>query len=877
MSGQAKTLVVIDGKSVLYRGYYAMGDLATPEGKPTGATYGFAMMGLRILKEFDPDYVVVAWDKSKTNIRARQQLYEEYKANRKPMPEDLRAQLEDVRRLCDAFGWPLLEVDDFEADDIMGTLAVQAKAQGIDSILVTSDFDVLQLLNHHTQVCALKRGLTQTILYDADRLQKEYGLTPEQFVDYKALRGDPSDNIPGVQGVGDKTATQLIQEYGSLDAVYEHVDDIGGAVSKKLETDRDMAFLSRDLIQLSLEAPVTFDEVAARAQESDSEAVSAIFDELQFRRLYEDLPDYMRRSTPSLFTSGDNGKYENWQVEPIKTPEQLQDVLGEEVVFYSIIEYNDETKLADVTEVVLSSETGKAYQVIDQSVFEKLPEMLSGRTVVGFGLWNDLRAWGPLPEASYFDVALAAFLLNPLEDIKDIYEAAARELGTDDRTFDEAFAKSPLEWRVVSMKAAVLWELYQRRKKELPQYPQLQKLATDVEFPLLPVIARMERRGIKLDVDYLKRMSEDFAGRIAELGQAIYREAGQEFNINSPQQLQTVLFDKLQLDTTNIKKTKTGYSTGASELDKLRGLHPIIDLITHYRELTKLHNTYIEALPKLVDANNRLHTTFTQTVTQTGRLSSVHPNLQNIPVRTEEGKAIRQAFVAEEGCTLVQADYSQFELRLAAALSGDEHMLDAFNSGEDIHTKTAAELYDVAQPDVTKKQRYNAKTVNFGVMYGMSPHGLSVATGMGRDDAKAFIDRYFELRSGLVEYLDSLKRQAREEGYVETWFGRRRPMPDIHSSNFAVRSAAERAAINMPIQGTEADLMKMAMIEIDTRLEEQCYQILQIHDSILVECPDEKAGRVAELLKGIMGQTPPKELSVAFDVETSTGKHWGEL
>lgn len=874
---EAKKLVVIDGKSVLYRGYYAMGDLATPEGKPTGATYGFAMMGLRILKEFDPDYVVVAWDKSKTNIRARQQLYEEYKANRKPMPEDLHAQLEDVRRLCDVFGWPLLEVDDFEADDIMGTLAVQAKAQGIDSILVTSDLDVLQLLNHHTRVCALKRGLTQTVLYDADKLQEEYGLTPEQFVDYKALRGDPSDNIPGVQGVGDKTATQLIQKYGSLDVVYEHVDNIGGAVSKKLEAGRDMAFLSRDLIQLSLEAPVTFDEVAARAQESDPEAVSAIFDELQFRRLYEDLPDYMRRSTPSLFTSGDNGEYENWQVEQIKTPEQLQDVLGEEVVFYSIIEHNDETKLADVTEVVLSSETGKAYQVIDQSVLEKLPEMLSGRTVVGFGLWNDLRAWGPLPGVSYFDVALAAFLLNPLEDIKSIYEAAARELGTDDRTFDEAFAKSPLELRVVSMKAAVLWELYQRRKKELKQYPQLQKLATDVEFPLLPVIARMERRGIKLDVDHLKRMSEDFAGRIAELEQAIYTEAGQEFNINSPQQLQTILFDKLQLDTTNIKKTKTGYSTGASELDKLRGLHPIVDLITHYRELTKLHNTYIEALPKLVDSNNRLHTTFTQTVTQTGRLSSVHPNLQNIPVRTEEGKAIRQAFVAEEGFTLAQADYSQFELRLAAALSGDEHMLDAFNSGEDIHTKTAAELYDVAQSDVTKEQRYNAKTVNFGVMYGMSPHGLSVATGMSREDAKAFIDRYFELRSGLVEYLDSLKHQAREEGYVETWFGRRRPMPDIHSSNFAVRSAAERAAINMPIQGTEADLMKMAMIEIDTRLEEQCYQILQIHDSILVECPDGKAGRVTELLKDIMEQTPPKELAVAFDVETSTGKHWGEL
>ncbi len=854
MNGKNKTLVVIDGKSVLYRGYYAMGNLATPEGKPTGATYGFAMMGLRILKEFNPDYVVVAWDKSKTNIRARQQLYEEYKANRKPMPEDLQEQIPDVRRLCEAFGWPMLEIDDYEADDIMGTLAVQAREKDIDTILVTSDLDVLQLLNHHTKVCALKRGLTHTVIYDESSFKEEYDMTPQQFVDYKALRGDPSDNIPGISGIGDKTARQLIQKYGSLETIYEQLEDIGGAAAKKLEEDRDMAFLSRQLIKLSLEVPVEFDDVASHVDVTNPEAVDAIFEELSFHRLRSELPKNMQQKQ-TLFD----------QAAPESTPSEQQKIT---VTRKSAQKFGTEPTVVFTlhTYAVVSTDKQQCHVV----PVSELPKDLN---IIGYHTKEDLKR---LPEgtAVVFDVMVAAFLLNPLLRQQELSSLAKQELGI---TVPQFTRTDELDDEAIQTVVYVLWQLYERYQGQLDELPKVKSVAYDIEWPLLPVLSRMEERGVKLDVEYLRTMSRDFGERITELENKIYEHAGQQFNINSPHQLQTVLFDKLLLPTGDIKRTKTGYSTGAAELEKLRGLHPIIDLISHHRELTKLKSTYIDALPKLVDENNRLHTTFTQTVAQTGRLSSLNPNLQNIPVRTEEGKAIRTAFIAEKGDTLVQADYSQFELRLAAALSGDTAMLEAFNGGVDIHAQTAAELYGVALNEVTKQQRYNAKTVNFGVMYGMSPHGLSVNTGMSREDAKAFIDRYFELRQGLLEYLDSLKRQAREGGYVETWFGRRRPMPDIHSSNFAVRSAAERAAINMPIQGTEADIMKLAMIEVDNQLDNTCWQILQIHDSILVECPEEKAETTARLLKSIMEKTPPKELPVALDVETSTGKHWGEL
>lgn len=872
--GEQKTLVVIDGKSVLYRGYYAMGNLATPQGRSTGASYGFAMMGLRILKEFDPDYIVVAWDKSKTNIRARQQRYAEYKANRQPMPQDLREQIDDVRALCDAFGWPLLEIDDFEADDIMGTLAVQAKEKGIDSILVTSDLDVLQLVNHHTKTCALKRGLTQTVLYDEATFEDEFGMSPQQFVDYKALRGDPSDNIPGVKGVGDKTARKLIQEYGSLEKIYESLDDIGGAAATKLREDQDMAFLSRDLVTLSLEVPIEFDEVAANAHVADPAAVKQLFDELNFRRLTQDLPAWMQ-SEQQLFdqqsaavTAPDTADIKITTIQSARDLLELPD--SKTLMVFASLDQGQEPPV--VTELLLSPSQDEVYRWPQPQAVSETEEMFRRRTVAGYDLKPLLRGL-KLPEPSgWWDMKIAEFLLDPLQRLETLAEVLEHKYGYNLVIGGE----EPLSEESLKRLVPALWQLQHDQAAAFEHTPKLQEILQTIEMPLLPVIARMEDCGIKLNTQYLKTMSDDFAGRIGQLQADIYQEAGQEFNINSPQQLQAVLFDTLQLSTADIKKTKTGYSTGASELEKLRGLHPIIDKISHYRELTKLKSTYIDALPKLVAEDGRLHTTFTQTVAQTGRLSSLHPNLQNIPVRTEEGRAIRQAFVAEDGNALVQADYSQFELRLAAALSGDEHMLAAFNAGEDIHTKTAAELYGIEQSDVTKEQRYNAKAVNFGVMYGMSAHGLSVATSMSREEAAQFIATYFQLRPKLWEYLEGLKHQAKTDGYVETMFGRRRPMPDIHATNFAVRAAAERAAMNMPIQGTEADLMKLAMIQIDRQLSDQAWQILQIHDSIIVECSQEEASSVAKILQEIM-EGVAEDLPVKLEVDTAIGSHWGEL
>ncbi len=843
-----KKLVIIDGKSVLYRGYYAMMHLANREGKPTGGTYGFAMMSLRILNELTPDYVIVAWDISKTNTGSRRKLYKEYKAHRKPMPDDLRAQIPDVRRLCEAFSWPFIEVDQYEADDVMGALREQAKEKDIDVVLVTSDLDTLQLVNGHTRVLALKRGLSETVEYDEKKLKEEYGMTPTQFIDYKALRGDPSDNIPGVAGVGDKTARTLIDEYGTLDGVYEHIDTIKGATQKKLRENQEMAYLSRELVEIICDIPVTLDLAKAQVEDCNPTAIDELFTELGFRRLRSALPEWMRPQQ-DLFT-GNTAEPEfkpSEVVEADKAPQMSRAVV---------------VALGD--KALISSDPDKAFLVPIESV--------EVSRIIGYHTKEDLHRLGEV-ESVEFDVMIAAFVLNPLLRQQDLSALAGDELGLD---IDDFVRRDDVELTTMGLWVSAIWRLHDIYCSRLEDFPKLQTVLKDIEWPILPVLTRIERRGMKLDANYLKVMSKDFNGRINELKEKIFSEAGEEFNINSPKQLQVILFERLGLDHTGIKKTKTGYSTGASELEKLRDLHPIIDLISQYRELSKLKSTYIDALPKLIGSDGRVHTTLTQTIAQTGRLSSLSPNLQNIPVRSEEGRAIRKAFTAEKKNLLISADYSQFELRLAAALSGDNQMIDAFNAGKDIHIQTAAELYGVSLENVSKQQRYNAKAVNFGVMYGMSAHGLAIATDMTREEAATFIETYFSLRPQLYQYLENLKVQAREKGYVETFYGRRRPMPDIHSSNFAVRNAAQRAAMNMPIQGTEADIMKLAMIEVDRTLDDDCWQIMQVHDSIIVEAPEAKTDSVSDSLRHIMLSIAP-DIGVKLEVDIETGSNWGDL
>lgn len=837
-----KRLAIIDGKSVFYRGYYAMPNLSMGDGTPTGGVYGFAALSLELIKKLKPDYVCVAWDKPKTNIRKRKELYAEYKAGRKPAPPDFYAQIPMLHELLEAFSWPLYELDDYEADDIMGTLAKQAAEQGIETCLITSDLDLLQCTGPLTHIYALKKGFSNIELFNPESFEEKYEIRVDQFLDLKALKGDSSDNIPGVPGIGEKTGIQLLKAYETLDGVYENLWEIKDSTRRKLEAGKESAYLSKKIAEIWCDAPLELDLKATDVHDLDKLKLKTLLTKLEFRSLLRSLPEGMR--TAETVASDDPALTD---ITPVKL-----------VPFKELPANTDKVVVWQADEkMYLSWDRQSAAEVATDTLFDVLKNtsLIAHRakqllkTMLNVGATD-------LPQVLH-DTEHAAFLLDPLRK--------SRELG-DLAGIDE---NDPL------LAVAALWQLYDEQSAKLDDLPKLASVARDVDFALMPVLARMEIRGIILDTAFLARMNKDLIRDIDAVKTEMFELVGDEFNIGSPAQLAEVLFGKLQLSTIGIKKGKTGYSTGQKELDKLRGQHPIIELIEKYRELTKLQNTYVEALPKLVDEQSRLHTDFRQDVAATGRLSSADPNLQNIPVRTELGRKIREAFVPAEGNVFVSADYSQFELRLAAVLAGDRVMIEDFNSDIDIHAKTASDVHKIPLSEVTKSQRRDAKVINFGVLYGMGPHALAQNTGMSFHDAKAFIDEYFRLRAPIRKYIDETIAHAKREGYVETYFGRRRPTPDVQSSNFVVRQAGERAAANMPIQGTEADLMKMAMLEVEKKLDGRGEQVLQIHDSILVECPEENTEAVSTLLKDVMENIYP-ELGIKLKVDVSSGKNWGE-
>lgn len=841
-----KRLAIIDGKSVFYRGYYAMPNLSTADGTPTGGVYGFTALSLELIKKLKPDYVAVAWDKPKTNIRKRLEIYPKYKAGRKPAPPDFYEQIPMLHQLLEALGWPLYELDDYEADDIMATLAKQASEQGIETCLVTSDLDALQAIGPLTHVYALKKGFSNIEQFDAAYFETKYGIGVDQFLDLKSLKGDSSDNIPGVPGIGEKTAIDLLQRYKTLDGIYENLPDIKDGTRKKLDAGRESARMSKKVAELWCDAPVTLDLPAMDVTQLDAPQLKVLLDRFEFKSLLRNLPQFMK-----VVDETDN---EDKSLEPLE-PAELHDLSETSRVAITmapvIVAYYHEGS------IYVSHETGKAYKLdVKQAAV-----VLADAAIVTHSARRLLRSLldegNDLPELHH-DTEQGAFLLDPLRKTRDLGEIIGSNV-TD-----------PL----VAVQA--IWNLFEAQGSEFEKLSKLVQVARTIDFPLLPVLVRMEHRGITLDTGQLKTMSKNLHTKIMNIQNDMYSLVGYEFNIGSPAQLAEVLFTKLQLSTIGIKKGKTGYSTGQKELDKLRGTSPIIEMIEQYRELTKLQNTYVEALPKLVDAHSKLHTTYRQDVAATGRLSSTDPNLQNIPVRSDIGRTIREAFVPAKGNVFISADYSQFELRLAAVLANDTQMIEDFNSDIDIHAKTASDVYGLPLSDVTKAQRRDAKVINFGVLYGMSPHGLSAATGMSFHDAKVFIDDYFRLRAPIRKYIDATIAKAKADGYVETYFGRRRPTPDVKSSNFVVRQAAERAAANMPIQGTEADLMKMAMLAVENKLGDLGVQVLQVHDSILVECPEENTEKVSQLLKTEMETIYP-ELRIKLKVDVSAGKNWGEL
>jgi DNA polymerase I len=843
-----KRLAVIDGKSIFYRGYYAMPNLSLADGTPTGGVYGFASLAIELIKKLEPDYVAVAWDKKDTNIRKRREIYPEYKAGRKKAPDDFYAQIPILYELLDAFGWPLYELDDYEADDILGAFAKEATEKGIETCLLTSDLDALQLISPMVKVYAMKNGLSNIEEFDVEYFEKKYGIGVEQFLDLKALKGDSSDNLPGVEGIGEKTGTQLLQKYGTLDNIYEHLDEIKPTVAKKLADGKKMAYMSKEIGRIWAEAPVKLDWAVADVNDTNLEKVAAILKRLEFNSLIRRLPKHMQAKTDSSEAEIAQANIEPLKVVPwpkninIDGPIVLQ-VEGDDIWLSTDKMTISHTKISD----------------LDRSVW-RLFELATVISYDGKILYHQLADHNIFVRFSEIhDIHQAAFLINPLQRDRSLTGLIGSEVG--DTPQDQA---------------AAIWHIYGQQINEFNIEPKLARIARELDFPLTYILFLMEHRGIKIDPTILATMSKKLAGRYSKLEQEIYSMVGYEFNIASPAQLSEVLYTKLQLPTVSIKKGKSVYGTGQKELDKLRGRHPIVELIEKTRELAKLINTYVDTLPLLADMNSRIHTTFNQDIASTGRLSSTNPNLQNIPIRTELGRRIRDAFIPDNGNLFVSADYSQFELRLAAVLAGDQGLIDDFNSGVDIHAKTASEVYDIPIEKVTKAQRRNAKVINFGVLYGMSPHGLSAATGMTFIEAKKFIDQYFELRKPIRKFLNDILDKARADGHVETYFGRRRPTPDLLSSNFMVRMSAERAAANMPIQGTEADLMKLAMIEVDKRLVGIGEQILQIHDSILVECPAKNADKVADILRDSLENIIP-ELKIKLKVDVSIGKSWGEL
>ena len=791
-----KRLVLIDGKSVFYRGYYAMGPLSLSDGTPTGGVYGFAAIAMEIVDKLNPTKVIVAWD-SKTSANKRREIYPDYKAGRVKPGDDFYSQIPLLKELIKDLGWEFVELDNYEADDIIGTLSYEADEAGdYETYIISSDLDMLQIVDDNTHMWRILKGFSNIEQINVPELESKYGIKKSQFLDFKALKGDSSDNIPGVPGIGEKTAAKLLNDYDTLDGIYDNIDKISGSTRTKLEAGKDSAYLSKKLAQIMFDAPVDLKKIPEFQFNHDS--VIAGLKKLEFNSLIRKLEKHVD-APETTTTSG---------------------------AFRSLAAREPHGDGPDGRDPKSSSPRIVAWDIksLMHSDTKVAQEILSGKP--------------------FWDLSQAAFLLNPL----------ARE----------------------NPHLAVPEEEQQKQLAELQKYPKLYNIYTDFDLPLIPILYKMEKKGMLIDRDYFAKLQKEYTSEVNRLEQEVHKLAGKEFNLNSPIQLSEILFVDLRLPTKGIKKTSRGYSTGVKELDKLKDFHPVIPKIIEYREAAKLLSTYITPMPDLADQENRIHTTFTQNVTATGRLSSQNPNLQNIPVRTEEGKRIRTGFIASPGKVLVSADYSQFELRLAAILSNDTALIADFNSGVDIHTKTASEAFHVPFSEVTKAERRAAKVINFGILYGMSTKGLSDATGMSVPEAKDFIDNYFKLRAPIKQKLESILNQARTEGFVETFYGRRRPTPDVKSPNFLIRQAAERAAANMPIQGTEADLMKRAMASVDQALPKGAELIMQVHDSLIVECDESISKEVSKILKTKMEAVAP-ELKIKLAVDVTIGHNWGEL
>jgi DNA polymerase-1 len=921
------TLYLVDGHALAYRMYFALtaGGSSqrwqTSTGEPTAGTYGFARELLRIFEQEKPDYLAVAFDTGKT---FRDDIFPEYKATRAKMPDDLRPQIKRIRQVVDAFNIPRLEMEGFEADDVLGSVAHWATTQGLGVKIITGDRDLLQLVNQ--RIIVYLAGDDQNYITPEDVLGKLH-VRPEQVVDYKALVGDKSDNIPGVPGVGEKTTEALLAKYGTLEAIYTHLDEIEPRWRTKLEAGKESAAMSYKLAAIRTDLPVTLDLEQARTEAFEPAKVEAIFRELEFLSLVDKLKKITGESTPastqqlSLFeqtpqqVSGTRpvpqagSKCNTVVVDSVAGLETLAGILNTA----SIISFDTETTSTDemtasLVGISLAVEPGTGYyvpvghtagtQLSVEQVLSTLRKPLTDARIpkIGHHLKYDfimLVRYGVRVAPLAFDTMLAEWVLDPGSRNLGLKNMAAVRMGENMTHIEDLIGsgKNQRTMAEVAIGDAAPYAAADAEKPlrlkpiletELKRFPKLWDLFINIEIPLISVLADMEMAGVALDKSFFSAFSSQLSGRLADLEKQIYVAVGRTFNINSTQQLSSVLFETLRLTPPNRgKKTASGhYSTAAGVLDEMSGMHPVVDMILEYREYAKLKSTYVDALPaEIHPETGRVHTSYSQTGAVTGRLASSNPNLQNIPIRTDLGRQVRRGFVAGPGNVFVSLDYSQIELRIVAHMANDAAMLDAFRRGQDIHATTAAAIFDVPLDAVTKEQRRHAKAINFGLIYGMSAFGLTNSTGLTLAESQNFVEEYFKEFPGVKKYLDGIRQSARATGYVETLLGRRRYFPALKSTlNQVLRNREEREAINAPIQGTAADILKIAMIQIPPAMAQASLHgrmLLQVHDELVIECPRLEMNETIRVARQVMENAYP--LSIPLDTEARWGTNWGEM
>ncbi len=876
MAMKKKTLVLIDGNAIIHRSYHALPPMATKDGESVHAVYGFAMTLFSVIEKFKPDYIAASFDLPGGTFR--DELYSEYKATRTAAPDDLYAQIPKVKELVQAMNIPIYELSGFEADDCVGTLSRQGEAAGVEVVIVTGDTDTLQLVTDHVKVFTLRKGLKDMVLYGIPEVTEKYGFPPERLVDYKGLRGDSSDNIPGVKGIGEKGATDLIQEFGSLEDIYASLEKVKPKVREKLEADREMAFLSKKLGTIDSAAPVTLRLEDCVTRDFDQAKIESFLRSLDFYSLIKRIPG----------SAGDAKKTLEQPKKPAKKTKRIenerdakQSLEGFGVSPVAVVLHEKEASLfgnGGIDSVGLAGAAGSVEIVWNEATEKILTAFLSDANkkkiaVDSKAVMHSLSSMNISFAGVAEDVLLLVYILHAgrRSDIESLIMEHDGSVWSELSVSDKAAAVYKL--------ALMLRAELEKLAKEQGAEETVVTLLDRIELPLVPVLFRMESAGILLTPDVFKKLSLEIDASVQTLEKEIHKLAGKEFNLNSPKQLADVLFVDLSIPTEGIKKNKTGYSTASTELEKLRADYPIIKFIEDYRELFKLKTTYVDVLPGLVKSDGRLHTTFRQDIASTGRLSSADPNLQNIPIRTEWGARIRDGFVAAPGKKLVGADYSQIELRIAAHLSGDENMTKAFVEGEDIHRATAALVHGLKIEEVSDALRREAKALNFGIIYGMGAFGLAQATDMDQKKAAQFIRDYLAKFSGVAKYMENMRTAAHEKGYVETALGRRRTFPEIESTNQALVRGAERMAINMPIQGLAADIMKLAMLAADKLVQEkyagQASLLLQIHDELIAEVDESVAEMFAQDLKQAMESV--YQISVPLVVSVEIGDNWGEI